>query len=143
MAIVFKIAVESGEEGSPLETLPSTAGVPTTLERIRQGLIFSGEFHKISNAQDLLGTDDRALALQRLVQQTPPVWSQPAGQKPAKGLQALPRPSSDCERHLAALAFISANTTGLSRKTRRISRHISQPARNNAGHPSCCTGGAD
>src|SRR6476646_7597596 len=103
MAIVFKIAVESGEEGSPLETLPSTAGVPTTLERIRQGLIFSGEFHKISNAQDLLGTDDRALALQRLVQQTPPVWSQPAGQKPAKGLQALPRPSSDCERHLAAL----------------------------------------
>src|SRR6478735_10424056 len=52
MAIVFKIAVEGGEEGSPLETLPSTVGVPTTLERIRQGHIFSGEFHKISNAQD-------------------------------------------------------------------------------------------
>src|SRR6476659_8129704 len=34
MAVVFKIAVEGRDEASLLEILPSTAGFPTTLERI-------------------------------------------------------------------------------------------------------------
>src|SRR4029078_12455997 len=47
MAVVFKIAVEGRTEASPLDTLPSTVGFPTTtLERMCQGHVLPGEFHQ-------------------------------------------------------------------------------------------------